>query len=167
MSHVVGKPNFGLCENKSADQLRSNCEADQHLCFRYSDSTISLLPKSKISSFKPSSVLVQLGLCQSWTDTLKTSFLTSWLIFTSTPFSKCLNSGQNWILAYAKTKVQTSVAVTAKLVCTFVFAVRIVQFLFFLNPKFPANLASFSRLIFTSTPFNKCLNSGQMKALPA
>ena len=32
-----------LCENKGADQLRSNCEVDQHLCFRYTDSTIPLL----------------------------------------------------------------------------------------------------------------------------
>ena len=30
--------------------LRSNREADQRLCFRYLDSTIPLLPKSKISS---------------------------------------------------------------------------------------------------------------------
>ena len=56
------KQAFCLCENKGADQLRSNCEADQRLCFRYSDSTMSLLLKSEISSFKPSSVLVQLGL---------------------------------------------------------------------------------------------------------
>ena len=30
---------FALCmgENKGADQLRSNCEADQRLCFRYTD----------------------------------------------------------------------------------------------------------------------------------
>ena len=41
-----GKTNIG--ENKGADQLRSNCEADQRLCFRYSDSTIPLLPKSEI-----------------------------------------------------------------------------------------------------------------------
>ena len=33
------KPDFCLCENKGADQLRSNCEADQRLCFRYTDST--------------------------------------------------------------------------------------------------------------------------------
>ena len=32
-------------------QRRSNCEADQRLCFRYTDSTITLLSKSKISSF--------------------------------------------------------------------------------------------------------------------
>ena len=40
-----------LCENKGADQLRGNREADQRLCFRYSDSTIPLLLKSEISSF--------------------------------------------------------------------------------------------------------------------
>ena len=40
-----------LCENKGADQLRSNCEADQRLCFRYMDSTIPLLSKYKIFSF--------------------------------------------------------------------------------------------------------------------
>ena len=39
---------FYICKNKGADQLRSNCEADQHLCFHYMDSTISL-SKSKIS----------------------------------------------------------------------------------------------------------------------
>ena len=40
-----------MCGNKGADQLRINCAADQRLCFRYIDSTIPLLPKSKISSF--------------------------------------------------------------------------------------------------------------------
>ena len=33
-----------LCQNKGADQLRSNCEADQRLCFHYSHSTTPLLP---------------------------------------------------------------------------------------------------------------------------
>ena len=41
--------------------------------------------------------------------------------------------------AYAKTKTQISFAVTAKLISTFVFAIRIVQFLFYLNPKFQAS----------------------------
>ena len=50
MSRIVRKPDFCLCENKGADQLRSNCEADQRLCFRYSDSTIPLLLIAKISS---------------------------------------------------------------------------------------------------------------------
>ena len=48
MSLVMRKPVFCMCENKDADQLRSNREADQRLCFRYTDSTIPLLPKSEI-----------------------------------------------------------------------------------------------------------------------
>ena len=36
--------------NKDADQLRSNLEADQCLCFRNIASTFPLLPKYKISS---------------------------------------------------------------------------------------------------------------------
>ena len=51
LSHHVGKPTICIGENKGADQLRSNCEADQRLCFRYSDSTIPLLLKPEISSF--------------------------------------------------------------------------------------------------------------------
>ena len=51
MSRIVRKPDFCLGENKGADQLRGNREADQRLCFRYTDSTISLLLKSEISSF--------------------------------------------------------------------------------------------------------------------
>ena len=39
-------------------------------------------------------------------------------------------------LAYAKTKAQISCAVTAQLISAFVFAIRTVQFLFFLHPKF-------------------------------
>ena len=50
-SRIVRKPDFCLGESKGADQLRGNREADQRLCFRYSDSTIPLLLKSEISSF--------------------------------------------------------------------------------------------------------------------
>ena len=60
----MGKPTICIGENKGADQLRSKCEADQRICFRYMDSTIPLLSKSKISRLQPSSVLVQFGLCQ-------------------------------------------------------------------------------------------------------
>ena len=44
------KPTFCICKNKGADQLSSNCAFDQRLCSRYTDSTIPLLSKSKISS---------------------------------------------------------------------------------------------------------------------
>ena len=44
------KPTICICENKDADQLCGNREADQHLHFRYIDSTISLLSKSEIQA---------------------------------------------------------------------------------------------------------------------
>ena len=44
------KPTFCFWENKDADQLRGNREADQRLCFRNTDSTIHLLSKSEISN---------------------------------------------------------------------------------------------------------------------
>ena len=48
MSLCVRKPTICMGENKDADQLRGNREADQRLCFRYLDSTISR-PLSAIS----------------------------------------------------------------------------------------------------------------------
>ena len=54
------KPAFCICENK---------DADQRLCFRYTDSTIPLLSKSEISSLSPSSVAVQPGLCRTRSET--------------------------------------------------------------------------------------------------
>ena len=50
LSHIMRKPAFYICENKGSDQLCGNREADQHLCFRYIDIAIPLVPKSKISS---------------------------------------------------------------------------------------------------------------------
>ena len=40
------KPFFCICENKDADHLRGNREADQSLCFLYIDSAIPLLSKA-------------------------------------------------------------------------------------------------------------------------
>ena len=84
LSRAMRKPALCICENKEADQLRGNREADQRLCFRYIASTILPLPKSKISSLYPSSVTVQPGLCRTWPETPKTGFLTitTRLIFT-------------------------------------------------------------------------------------
>ena len=75
------KPAFCICVNKDADQLRGNSKADPCLCFRYTDSTIPLLPKSKISSLYTSSVAVQPGLCQ----TPKTGYLETWFKYTPQP----------------------------------------------------------------------------------
>ena len=55
------KPAFCICENKDADQLRGNREADQCLCFRYIASTIPLLPKSEI--FMPLAIFFD---CSAW-----------------------------------------------------------------------------------------------------
>ena len=65
----MGKPTICIGENKDADQLRGNREADQRLCFRYSDSTIPPLLNSKISSFYLASETVQAGLCQTCSET--------------------------------------------------------------------------------------------------
>ena len=54
--------------------------ADQRLCFRYNDSTLSLLIKSEISSFYAASGTVHVGMCQTWLETPKTGFLASRLI---------------------------------------------------------------------------------------
>ena len=50
MSRIMRKPAFCICENKDADQFCDNCETDQHHCFCYMDSTISLLPKPNLLS---------------------------------------------------------------------------------------------------------------------
>ena len=70
------KRDFCIYENKDADQLRGDREADQCLCFRYTDGTIPLLPKYEITSLIPSSVAVQPCLRRIWSETPKTGFLT-------------------------------------------------------------------------------------------
>ena len=65
----MGKPTICICENKGADQLCGNREADQRLCFRYTDSTLPLLLKSEISRSYLYSAAVQDGLCRTWSET--------------------------------------------------------------------------------------------------
>ena len=65
----MGKPTICIEENKGADQLHVNRKADQRHCFRYSDSTIPLLLKSEISSFMLFSVLEQVGLYRTCSET--------------------------------------------------------------------------------------------------
>ena len=61
------KQDFSLCKNKDADQLCSNCTADQCLCFRHSDTVQFLFylnPEFQASSFLLSlysAVCVRLG----------------------------------------------------------------------------------------------------------
>ena len=74
------KSAFCICENKDADQLRGNREADQGLCFRYLDSKSLYFLNTKIEA---SSHI--LGGCTAWfvsdwSETPKTGFLTKRLI---------------------------------------------------------------------------------------
>ena len=62
-------PTFCICENKDADQLCGNREADQCLCFHYIDSTFHLLSMPEISSLYPSFVAVHPGLCRTMSET--------------------------------------------------------------------------------------------------
>ena len=68
-------------------------EADQRLCFRYTDSKIPLLSNSEISSLQPSSVAVQPGLCRTRLETRTLVFFMTQLIcesfFDSVLSSKC------------------------------------------------------------------------------
>ena len=60
---------FCICENKSTE--------DRRLCVRYIDNIIPLLPKAKLLSLKSSSMAAQPSLCRTWSETLKTGFLTT------------------------------------------------------------------------------------------
>ena len=87
LGRVMIRPTFCICENKDADQLRGNREADQRLCFRYIDSTIPLLHKSKISSLQPSFVAAYPGLCLTRSETrmLVFSWRGSFVCFVTQP----------------------------------------------------------------------------------
>ena len=62
------------------------------------------------------------------------------VIFTAIELRIWAVSWENQLSAYAKTKTQISFEVSAKLISAFVFATWIVQYLYFLNPKFQASI---------------------------
>ena len=86
LSLCVRKPTICMGENKDADQLRGNREADQRLCFRYTDSTFPPLLIPKFSRFWVSSVTVQAGLCWTWSETQIVGFVMHRLISFFLPF---------------------------------------------------------------------------------
>ena len=61
---------------------------------------------------------------------------------------------------YAKTKTQISCAVTAQVISAFVFATRIVQSLYYINPKFQAS----SHLLWLYSPI--CVGPGRKPRSP-
>ena len=127
---------------------------------------------------------VQPGLCRTWSETPKTGFLRTRLIcnrkcpnslkivpwvlkaLQRQPEKPCLlfayepRHEENRLFAYAKTKTQISFAETANLISVFVFATRIVQFLFYLNPKFQAS----SHLLWLYSPV--CIGPGRKPRRP-
>ena len=64
------------------------------------------------------------------------------------------------LFAYVKTKTQISFAVTVKLISAFVFAIRIVQSFYFLNPKSHAS----SHLLWLYSP--ACVGPGRKPQRP-
>ena len=51
------------CKNKDADQLHTNCAADQRLCYHYIDRTIPPLPKSETLSLSSVALQPRPSLC--------------------------------------------------------------------------------------------------------
>ena len=75
MSSNMRKPAFCIYAKTKVQISCTVTAAEQHLCFRYIASTFPLLLKSEILSPWPSFVVAQLGLCRTWSETLKTGFL--------------------------------------------------------------------------------------------
>ena len=83
----MSKPTFCICENKDADQLRSNGEADQRRCFSYIDSPIPLLSNWEAIFCD----------CIAWfvsdqVGNQNVGFLMTWLIYTGISLISRLNS---------------------------------------------------------------------------
>ena len=70
---------------------------------------------------------------------------------------RCEKTG---FFAYAETKTQISCAVTVQLISAFVFALRIVQSLYYLNPKFQAS----SHILWLYSPV--CVGPGRKPRRP-
>ena len=97
MSRIVRKPDFCLCENKGADQLRCHCEAGQRLCSSYTDSS-----SSKIRNFRLLSCFCDCtgGFVSTWSEPPKTGFLASRLNY----YPVHSNSEQAWSITHSMTE---------------------------------------------------------------
>ena len=140
------------------------------LCFCYKDGTIPLLPKFEISSlyllWLYSPVCVGPGRklrrrVLSWDSYyLDYELQKCWSHYVSAQADLCLcclhmsHDIRKPDFCISKTKTQISFAVTVKLIRAFVFATRIVQSLYFLNPKFQAS----NHLLYECSPV--CVRPG-------
>ena len=80
-------------------RLCSNCTAEQRLCFHYMDSTIPDFLIFEISSFWPSSVAAQAGLCQTWSET-QDCFSRSWPNYEESLIFNSLQGSFSVVVAY-------------------------------------------------------------------
>ena len=75
MGRIMTKPVYAKCEQQRRRSACASTQSDQHLCYRWLDSIISLVSISEISSLYIASVAAQAGLCLTWPQSLKTGFL--------------------------------------------------------------------------------------------
>ena len=81
LSHVMRKPVCGICEQQRRRSTCASAQSDQHLYFRCLDNIIPLVSTSKTSSLYLASVAEQAGLGLPWSQTPKTRFLVTRLIY--------------------------------------------------------------------------------------
>ena len=76
------KPIYAICEQQRRRSACAFAQSDQHLyCSLPLDSMIPILAQSKISRLQLVSVAEQAGLCLPWSQTPKTGFLMTGLIY--------------------------------------------------------------------------------------
>ena len=81
LSLFIYTTRFCLCGNNGADQLCSNCKAEQCFCFHYTVQFLYFItPQFQASGLLWLGVAAQLGLCQIWSETPKAGFILSQLI---------------------------------------------------------------------------------------
>ena len=81
LSHVMRKPVYAICEQQRRRSDCASAQSDQRLCFHCLDSVIPLLAIAKISSFYLVTVAEQVGLSLTWSQTPKTDFLVTRLLY--------------------------------------------------------------------------------------
>ena len=124
---------YPSAENKGADQLCSYCTADLRLCFHICRLLVFSCEGSiYISVNSYGHVWMQLSFHS-------ISHITLFQERHQASRKYEPQRDKNRIFPYAKTKVQISFTVTAKLISAFVITTRRVQFFFFLNPKLQAS----------------------------
>ena len=82
MSHVMRKPVYVMCEQQRRRSACASAQSDQRFVVRCLDSLIPLLAIAEISRLQLASAAEQAGLSLNWSQTPKTGFLVTWLIYT-------------------------------------------------------------------------------------